>query len=1107
VSPWRIVRKSLIYYWGTSLGILLSVAVGTAILTGALAVGDSVEHSLGLIVDYRLGRVEFAMAGHDKLVTEHFAQKLSAELGKPTTAVLQLRGMVSNSEGTKRANRVEVLGVDEKFFALGLHGKEPANTRRDGIIVNEALANKLAIRTGDEVILRMSKPAVMSREAPLALDSDLTTAWRVKVKSVIGDLEFGRFSLVANQLPPLNVFLPLEVLQEKTGQTGYANTVLVGRSTGDRLENGKVNKVANDILTVSDIGLELRELEPQDVIELRSREVFINDTVVEAAVKAGKEPIGILAYFVNEVRLGKRVTPYSMIAAMGCSEEENSIVPADMRDDEIIISQWLADDLDAKVGDEIKLSYFVLGPMRRLDTRESSFHVRAILPMDDPAIDADLMPDFPGIAEADNCRDWEPGVPIDLEKIRDKDEQYWNTYRGAPKAFVTLKAGQSIWGNRFGNLTAIRWPAENQSKEEIASALLAEIDAASLGVYFDNVKSRGVKAGKEGTDFGMLFLGLSMFLIIAALVLMALVFVFGVEKRSEQSGTLLAIGYTQASIQRLLLAEGGILAVVGAIVGAAGGIVYTLVMIVGLHTVWRGAIAGTTIHFGVQPGTILIGGVSGVAMSVAAIFLSLRRHLKRPARELLTGEVRWGLKAGKGKRRYYGGLIIGGLAGLCAVAIIVLAKKVESTALAAVFFSAGALLLVGELGFAHSLMKFVSSRLTRPVRSIRGLGLRSCARRIGRSLAVVGLLAAGSFMVISVSANAKGPLADAWERNSGTGGFALFAESTVGILKDLNSSEGRATVGLDDENLQDISFVPFRVRQGDDASCFNLNRAQKPQLLGVEAMLLKTRSAFSFVEVLEQSDERTGWSLLDSKLTDGSVPGIADYPTIVWALGKSVGDVIKYTDEQGRSFQVRLVAMLSSSVLQGNVIISEQEFIRRFPSEQGYRIFLIDAERQQTEKVGEMLTKGLRDFGFESTPAIERLAAFNTVENTYLSIFQLLGGLGLVLGSIGLGLVVLLNTIERRGELAMLRAVGYTKAKLKEMILFEYGGLLLFGLLFGVIASLIAVGPLATSPGAEVPYFSLAVMVVVIAGSGIGWIWAATVFALRGSLLDAIRNE
>jgi len=153
------------------------------------------------------------------------------------------------------------------------------------------------------------------------------------------------------------------------------------------------------------------------------------------------------------------------------------------------------------------------------------------------------------------------------------------------------------------------------------------------------------------------------------------------------------------------------------------------------------------------------------------------------------------------------------------------------------------------------------------------------------------------------------------------------------------------------------------------------------------------------------------------------------------------------------------------------------------------------------------LSARLKDYGLALAPATQRLAEFNAVENTYLSIFQLLGGLGLILASVGLGLVVLRNVLERRGELAMLQAVGFEKAELKRMVFYEHGGLLAGGLACGIIAAMVAVSPALKSPGGQVPYFSLVLTIAAIAISGIVWIWIATAFALSGKMLDALRNE
>jgi len=194
---------------------------------------------------------------------------------------------------------------------------------------------------------------------------------------------------------------------------------------------------------------------------------------------------------------------------------------------------------------------------------------------------------------------------------------------------------------------------------------------------------------------------------------------------------------------------------------------------------------------------------------------------------------------------------------------------------------------------------------------------------------------------------------------------------------------------------------------------------------------------------------------------------------------------------------------LNNTIMQGSLLICEEEFVRRFPSDEGYRMFLIDADPSRIETLSDRLTLRLSNFGLELTPTTQRLAEFMAVENTYLSIFLLLGAMGLILGSVGLGLVVLRNVLERRGELAMLQAVGFDKATLKKMVFDEHGGLMLAGLACGVIAALVAVGPVLRTQGAHIPYFTIAAIGI----SAVIWIWLATTFALSGDMLDALRNE
>jgi len=1104
MSFWALAKRSLVFYWRTNVGVLLAVAVSTAVLTGALVVGDSVRHSLMMMVQARLGNTQLALVSQNRFFRAQLADDLTGELKTIVAPVLQVRGLITSGDEKKQANNVQILGVDERFFRIGaIQGAQAFWADwSQGVVLNEPLAQRLGVKPGNEIKLRIEKPGLMPREVPLTPDSDLSVLLRPAVKAVADDSQFGRFGLQANQIAPLNVFVPIRWLQENLGHPGGANLLLVAGGEKDNLTVEQADAVIEKCWRLADTGLELGKLNAGGMLELRSSRIFIDDSLSAAATSAADGAVGILTYFVNELRLGDKTTPYSTVTAIGAAADGMGLIAADMKDDEILINQWLADDLGAKAGDSIEIAYFIVGPMRKLVERKSAFTVRKILPMDGLAVDPELMPDFPGLSDVNNCRDWEPGIEIDLDKIRQKDEAYWDRYRGTPKAFVTLKAGRDMWANRYGNLTAVRYPS-GTSAADIERKLLSNVTAASIGLYFQPVRALGTKAGGEGTYFGWLFLGMSFFLIIAAVILTGLLFVFGVESRNQQVGTLLAVGLRSRLVGRLLLIEGLLLSLPGAVVGTAAALLYTKAMIYGLSK----AISGSTIHFYAKPLTLIAGALAAVVICLVAIWLTLRKQVSRPARELLSGPVRWQFATVKSVRRGRFGLVVAALATAGALILPIAVRTDDPNAEAGVFFGSGTLLLTAGLALTGALLRIIGGSWNKTVSSLAGLAMRNSTRRSGRSLAVVALLACGIFLVIAVEVFRQDPLAHADRRDSGTGGFTLFGESSIGILHDLNTDSGRKSMVLDGNILQGVAVVQMRVREGDDASCFNLNRAQRPRLLGVQPGRLSARGSFRFTANETAASGKNGWDLLAGHIDEDVLPAVGDYATIKWALGKSVGDEIEYRDEKGRTFRVRLVGMLENCILQGSLLIAEDEFIKRFPSEDGYRLLLIDTPQDMVGAVAGHLSAQLADFGLDLTSAKERLAAFSKVENTYLSIFQILGGLGLILGSVGLGLVVLRNMLERRNELAMLQAVGFNKSLLVRMVFSEHSGLLLAGLVCGTVAALVAASPALRSPGASVPYVSLGLTVCGIAISGMIWVRVATMLAISGRMLDALRNE
>ncbi len=490
---------------------------------------------------------------------------------------------------------------------------------------------------------------------------------------------------------------------------------------------------------------------------------------------------------------------------------------------------------------------------------------------------------------------------------------------------------------------------------------------------------------------------------------------------------------------------------------------------------WSAAVAESALQFHVTLETLVSGGIAGSVIAAVVMWLALRGQTKRPARELLEqgNEMEREISIGKPRRKCAGGIAC--VTGLGALAMVGSALAKHDTADVDAFFGGGALLLISGIACAACWFQALGARAASRPLTLTSLGVRGCTRQRRRSLAIIALLASGAFLIIAVQANKLDARQDAQRRRAGTGGFAFIGESSLPIVQDLNTKAGRQFFSLDENKLERISVVSFRVHDGDDASCLNLNRAQKPRLLGVDPAELQSRNAFTFTAPAEQPRP---WLLLDPQGSD--IPAIGDEATITWALHKKIGDTVTYTDEQGKPFTVRIVGTVANSILQGSLIISESAFTRHFPGETGWRMFLIDSPPGDSAAAGTELSRGLRDRGLELTPSIDRLNEFNAVQNTYLDTFEVLGGLGLLLGSAGLGVVVLRNVLERRGELALLAAVGFGPGVLRRLVISEHAVLQCLGLLLGVAAAALAVLPALLSPSAHLSFHALAATLILV---------------------------
>lgn len=1054
MSRLSLILTSARHYWNGHLGLLFGAFLASAILSGSLFVGDSVRASLRRVAAFRLGQIQTGVLGGDRWFTEKLARESQSAPFIFTT------GSASAENGNVRVNNAQILGVNNSFWSLSPSEKK-IDLGSNEIAINDTLARKLNAKTGDSILLRLERPSAISRDAPLSGSTNEQVTLRRTIATILPPEDFGAFQLIASQITPDTAFVSLSDLQKQIEMEERVNGALSALPLALSAEKR----------VLEDFGLKLTRVSgSQKEWEISTSRVFL-DPILAEKLLATPQAYGALTYLVNGITSAKGGTPYSMITA--ADRMQRSEVKSDKS--EVTITQWLADDHNLQVGDDLTLKYFTVGLGRELKQQEATFKVSKILPMTDPEVTKAWTPEFPGVSDVDNCRDWEPGIPMDMKAIRDKDEKYWDDYKGTPKGFISLAAGQKLWKNRFGAHTAIRFPDSGQDEAALKQEIVSKLQLSDIGLVVRNFKADADAAAKGSVDFGGLFIGLSLFLIAAALIFAALLFLFTLERRASQIGLLLAIGWTPKNVRRVLLLEAGVIAIVGVFLGILGGRFYTQLALDGLSGAWNGAAKGLPLVFEASLTTQIAASIGTLLVVLLTLGWSSRKLFATPARHLIDGSITSDLSRLTSHSNLPAHLTL-----LIALTLIPAAMASSNPmAVSGMFFGSGMLLMVTGLLY---LRRWMQSDRNSHAQTLTQIGLRNISRRTSRSLAVIGMMAGGIFLVVAVNAFRM----DATD--SGAGGFALIGESSLPVYEDLNSKSGREAFALDEELLTQTTVVPFRVREGDDASCLNLNRAQKPQLVAVDFIKLADRFAFASGSLPQQPLE-----------------ALADQATAMWGLGKGVGDTIDYTAADGSTFQVKLTGLLAGSVLQGKVIINEASYLAKYPDAAGYRFFLIGSDKP--DQVSAHLTRQLEQRGLALEPAKQRLEAFLAVQNTYIGIFTILGGLGVLLGTAGLGVLVARHVLERKGELGLMQALGFRSGALRTMILGEHATLLVIGVLLGSFTAALAVLPALKQGGGDLPLPFLATLIGGILLLGLVICLLATVLAVRGKLIESIRRE
>lgn len=1047
----RFILRNLSYFRAANLAVALGMAVATAVLTGALMVGDSMHGSLRALALQRLGSVEHA------LVSTRFFEQSLAERFPDVNAqpAMIVRGGVASGDGKARVSGVQLAAVG--FPAGTVKSTSPLYIERREAVINGEVAAALNVRNaGADVVYNVAAALDTPRDATLARRgvSEVVSGGRVKVARVDAAPGFtSLFNLEGSQRLPRNVWLNLGDLQEAVDQPGRVNAIFVNDG---RVED--LNATLRERATLADYGLSVDVNKGNAESVLNSRATFIEPPVLDAARAVATEmklPVReVSVYLVNDVTCSgsDKAIHYAVGAGI------NDLDGTKLADGEMAINAWTAEQLGAKVGDTVQLAFYKREPGGGdlKVVRSEPLKLAAVVPMSGLGADSTLTPAYKGLTDADSVSAWDPpqGVDIDKKKVTKADEAYWHEHRAAPKLFVNLDTARKLWGGTFGDVTSLRIPADKA--DAFAKALRDKIDPAAMGMTFQPIRAKQLEAASGSTDFAMLFVGFSFFLIIAAALLVAMLFRLNIEQRARQLGLLAACGFAPRQLRMLALVEGMTLALLGGVVGLAGAAGYTWLMVAGLRTWWRGAVGTTAIHLYVNPMTLVMGLVASLFVAFLAVLWGVWRVGRTPEARLLAGGWNDPIETRARGRRWSSRA---GLIGLGIGLMLVLVGIARPEFAQGAFMGGGAILLTSCLLILSGQLRPRRREGNAAATSIERLGMRNAARHTARSVLSAGLIAFAAFTLVTVAALKQGEPQDTGVPTSGAGGYRLILQSGIPLTGDLGTPRGRQLLGISDPDAdiwQDVKFVSMRKWAGQDVSCLNLTKPDSPTILAVP-------SSQAWAGRFAKSENP--WPLLDQPTDDPNVvPVIADHETAAYILKLGVGDTMPLTDQRGVPRKLKLVGTISHSVFQSELLMSETNFLRLFPSQSGFGTVMIDVPADRVAELQKRLSTDLADYAVSVDTTASRLAGYAEVANTYLSTFQVLGSLGLMLGAIGLSVVLLRGLVERRAELALLTAIGFAPAARVKLVLSENAFLLILGLAIGTGCALIGILPtLATA--------------------------------------------
>lgn len=571
--------NSRIYYKRFYQLVALAVAVMTAVLTGSLVLGDSVRWSLVERVNERLGNAETLIQTGTGFLNDSI---LNNHLLSNAKGYLLVEGFVS-SKG--------------QMIPVNVWGTDGDSLKQGEAIINEELRKK-----DEESILVLHLPSNnLVSSGSLFISQSYATQLRLAVKGVKSGQDGGNLLLHNEQVHPLNVFMNRQELAEALGVEGKVNVILSPDLISEEQFNGVWQPEYSGLTLSSPLSSLNTQHSTLNSLVIGTDHVFLPQAVVDSLKPSAR----YLAYFVNS--LGD--IPYSFVTATD-----------QLQGDETILTDYAARRMDVLVGDSITMEYYVShGGLKHLETRSHRFVVSHIVPVSEFLSQEELITaDFPGLSGVKNCTDWDSDLPIDMSRITKADEDYWTDYRQLPKVLVSLDAVGKDWIGPYGSATKVVVDGR------------PTLQASLFGIAVVQPRTAALVAAQNGTDFGLLFIALGFFIIIAAILLMQNPLSEMYQLRRSEIQLLGILGFSRCQVFGRLFSEALPVVLLSSLLGVLLGYAYAATILWLLAGPWSGATHTDGFALHANAVTVILSLVVSVVLALLVLCLAVSSGIKEP---------------------------------------------------------------------------------------------------------------------------------------------------------------------------------------------------------------------------------------------------------------------------------------------------------------------------------------------------------------------------------------------------------------------------------------------------------------------------------------------